>query len=368
MTKAYWMVRLAALAAAMTVWQGCQYTGGQLQSRQQATQRWQIARADVKAQLAADQLELGRIDAAAAELDEALQLDPNNADLRLMQARVCLARGDNATALALLESLERDSGPLAEAHYLIGIVCQQRLQWSAAEEYFLSALEQSPREVAYLSAAVQARLQSGRIDQAWELLEQYKDDLGHTPAYFACVAECAESAGDWERASAAWRRVADAQDDPVVGERIALALYRAGKWSETATLIEQLISKHSIATNSVLHHVLAECLMELGELDKARDQLSMILKDSPRDAQAQWSLARVLAQMGESQGALRVAERALALEPENARIIELVATLAYDLGDYARAAALAQALARRETDNAVAQRLLSLMTADGEAR
>lgn len=162
MRQAYLAIRLAVLAAAAVAWHGCQTPGVQQQSREEATQRWRIARSSVKAQLAADQMEMGRVEDAAAELDEALRLDPNNADLSLMQARVFLARGDNAAALETLENLERDHGPSAEAHYLIGIVCQQRLQWPAAEEYFLSALEQSPSEVAYLSAAVQARLQAGR--------------------------------------------------------------------------------------------------------------------------------------------------------------------------------------------------------------
>ena len=94
--------RLSAVAVACVALAGCQ--GTQQRARQEATQRWNRARSEVKARLAADQLESGNASGAAGELSEAYRLDPDNPALVPLRVRVWLAQGETASAAELLDT------------------------------------------------------------------------------------------------------------------------------------------------------------------------------------------------------------------------------------------------------------------------
>ncbi|MCA9245287.1 MAG: tetratricopeptide repeat protein, partial [Phycisphaerales bacterium] len=133
-------VLLALLSA------GCESPGFRA-AKAQSEERWQAARAKVKAQLAADQLESGNITAAAVELAEATRQDPDNQELIPLRAKVHLAAGELNQAQRALESgYGPDSSP--EIDYLLGVVWQQRERWDAALECFERAARKAPREVA----------------------------------------------------------------------------------------------------------------------------------------------------------------------------------------------------------------------------
>jgi tetratricopeptide (TPR) repeat protein len=330
----------AALIAALSA--GCNMPTTQFEARAQAQKRWNEARAQVKAQLAAEQLAAGNVADASNEVSKALSLSPDNTGLIVLRARTALASGDAATAMGLLEHIPNDDSHKAEIAYLRGVIWQQRLKWEEALDCFARAAEAEPTESAYFVAVVQALLQLGKASEALEYLRGNEDRFGWTPAYHAALAECQEQLGRWNEAASAWRLVADSSSDPSVVERFATALHHAGRCGEAVPLLQSRLESGEETTQGAVRRMLAECLVEEGMLDAARAQLAKLLDHEPRDGDALLLLARVHAEEGRYDLALRTARRAIEAQPTRFEPLELAAAVAHRLGQRAQAAAFAR--------------------------
>ena len=346
---------------------GCAST--QSRARQESAERWNRVRAQVKLKLASDHLAAGHVEDAATELAAAVSLDPANPELQTLQARVCLARGDLAGAERLLEGAAAEDGLRGEAEYLLGVIEEQRLRWASALEHYVCAAEADPQEVAYLVARAQVMLQQGQADDALALLESYEPQFGWTSAYHAALAECREQLEDWAAAASAWRKVADAHEDPDIRERLAVALYRAGDRTEAVRLFEQLLDETAAEPQTHLRLALAQCLLEEGQPAAAHEQLGLILRDDPRNVPALQLVARAFAQQGQFERARQIAERALGLARDNVGTLELAATLAFRVGDMNRALALAERITQLapDPDNPIARQLLTRLSSAAPA-
>jgi tetratricopeptide (TPR) repeat protein len=356
-------VAVLVLSALWSCTPGC--VNRQSRAREESAERWNHARAQLKAKLAADHLSAGHIEDAATELAAATRLDPTNPGLLTLQARVCLARGELMTAQRLLEEVPAEAELRAEIEYLQGVVQEQRLDWPAALEHYRRATEAAPQEVAYLVAIVHTTLQLGQTDDALALLELREPQFGWTDAYHAALAECREQLEDWAGAASAWRKVADAHDDAGIRERLAIALYRAGNRSEAIQHLEALLQEAGPQADTTLRLALAQCLLEEGQPAEAHEQLSLVLRAEPRDIPALRLVARVFAQQRQFDRALQAAERALRLDRDNLYSLELAATLALRSGQNARALTLTERITQLapDSDNLVAQAIRTRLSA-----
>jgi tetratricopeptide (TPR) repeat protein len=360
-------LQVQGIALTLLVLAGCQAT--HQQAKQQATGRWNTVRAQVKARLAADQLDAGNVADAAGELAEASRLDPTLTKLVPLQARVHLAEGETHKAQQILENATLEGPARAEAEYLLGIAWQHRQRWDVALEHFTRANRQDPDEIAYFVAVVQARLQLGQTEQALDHLRSGQEKFGWTGAYQAAWAECHEQLGDWDAAAAAWSRVLGTNaTDPGIRERLAMALYQAARLSEAMPIFEQLVEEDGTDLQALgsepsdcLRLALADCLLEGGRIDAAHAHVAIVLQRHEGRATAWRLLARVLAAQGRFERALQAAQRALQLDPDNAQSLELAAALASRSGDRQLAVTLATRLLERHHDrgNHVARAILS---------
>lgn len=354
MTRRSVFTRIAtsgALGALIAALAGCQLTGSGARSREQAEQRWRIARADVKARLAADQLDAGNINQAATELSKARRLAPDDAGLKILESRVLLADGRFAQAERLLESGTTSSARGAEARYLLGIIEQQRLHWDSALEHYLAAADQDPDQIDYVVAAVQVLLQLSRADDGLELLAGCKDRVGWQTAWHAARAECFEQLERWEQAAGSWRRVANTDQRSDISERLALALYRSQAWRDAIPILQQIVDADQSTAARPVRLALAECLLESGDAEGARGQALAVLGKSPRNVPALRLLARILAADGHYERGLAVIEQALEIDPNDMLTVEYAAVLAFKTGDTRRAARWARVINTADSSN-----------------
>lgn len=353
---ALWAPVLAALVLSLA---GCQ--SPQQQANQEATQRWNQARAQLKAKLAYDQFAAGNVKAAAGELAEARRLDPANMNWTPLQARIWLAEGNTAAAADLLDRTQLDGPVQAEVEYLRGIVYQQQQRWEDAVAAFERAAELDQSEVGYVVAAVQVWLQLGQPRQALQCLEACATNFAWTNAYQAALAEALELAGDWSGAAAAWRRVLQAADDDAgISERLAEALCRAGRYGEAIPVLQQLLNAEQAQQSTGVRLRLAEALLAVNQPEAARVQAQAVLQSDPNQVSALLLLAQAWAAAGDTRAALRTAERALQLQPQDARVQELTAALEWSAGQESRARERARRLREIDPANPVALHILSL--------
>jgi tetratricopeptide (TPR) repeat protein len=358
------MIRYVAfLSCALLL--GCQST--QREAREQAEQRWDRARAEVKAKLAADQFAAGDVRGAAAQLAEACRLAPDAPDFIPLRVRVLLAEGQLTAAEELLRNNSTAPEPAqAELAYLRGVVCQQQQRWDEACATFEQASELAPHDVSYLVAATQARLQLGQPQAALECLIAGAERHGWTETYQATLAECCEQLGDWPAAAAAWRRVAGAPGvDAESRARLGLALFQAGRFADA--IPELLHAAGAAPTDEVaaLRLALAECYLHVGQPTLARTQVQLAARAAPDDVRVFTLLAQAHATCGDFDLARQAGARALSVSPDNPRALELAAALAWQAGDRLAAAATAERLSVREPENPIARHILA---AAGEPR
>jgi len=351
--------RPGAIALSATTWAvllGCQTT--QQQAREEATQRWNLARAQVKAKLAADQFAAGNVAAAARELTEVSRLMPDNPDLVPLQARIWLAEGRLSDAERLLEQTRREQPPRAAVEYLLGVVRQQQERWSEAHKLFVRAAELDPDEIGYVVAAAQADLQLGRPWEALRRLESAAPRLRWTSAYQAALAECHEQLGEWPAAAAAWERVVGSDTTPATRERLAIALYRADRPADAVPVLQALLAEEPYAADTTLRLMLAQCYLATRQPAAARAQIELALRHDADNPAALRLLARSWAASGQFAPALRAAQRALNVDSVDVSTLELTAALAQRAGNQRLAASLAERLRQLDPQNALAARLL----------
>lgn len=338
-------IGVCALSIALTATCGCQGPTKQRVAREEANKRWNLTRADMKARLAGEELSAGQIEAAAVHLEEAMQLNPDDAALKTLEARVLLARGAASEASAALDSAERYGGPTGEIEYLRGVVAQQRLAWDDAVRYFDLAQERNPEDVAALAAATQGRIQLGRAAEALQKLETARTRLGWKPGFHAAAAECHETLGNWSDAADAWRMVSTATNDAGARERHALALLRAARWGEAIGAARACIDARASEANIELRLALAEASLHIDDTTTAREELAFVLRERGDDRRALRLMAVTLEMQGDSPRALALAER---VAREGAKIdpagAELAATIAWRGGAIEKARAWATAL------------------------
>jgi len=338
---------------------GCQ--SPQQQANQEATQRWNQARAQLKAKLAYDQFAAGNVKAAAGELAEARRLDPANMYWTPLQARIWLAEGNTAAAADLLERTQLDGPAQAEVEYLRGIVYQQQQRWEDAVAAFKSAAELDQSDVSYVVAAVQVWLQLGQPRQALQCLEACAANFAWTNAYQAALAEALELAGDWSGAASAWRRVLQAADgDAGISERLAEALCRAGRHGEAIPVLQQLLKGQQAQQSTSVRLRLAEALLAVNQPEAARGHAQTVLQSDPNQVSALLLLAQAWAAAGDTGAALRTADRALQIQPQDVRVQELMAALEWNAGQESSARNRARRLRNIDPANPVAVHILAL--------
>jgi len=356
-TRAFRMAQVLGIAASLTILEGCETT--QERARQQATKRWNIARAEIKVKLASDQFAAGNVAAAADELAEASRLNPEHQEFVPLQARIWLAQGKLAAATELLEQSRLNGGSQPETEYLLGIARQQQQRWHDALASFLRAAELDTDEVAYVVAAAQTWLQLGEPLEALALLTDRVSRFGWTNAYQAALAECHEQTGNWTAAASAWQRVAAAApNDLEVQNRLAAALYGAERYSEASDVLQQVLDQGQSPSTNRWRLMLAKCLLMDARSDAARTHVQDVLHDEPDNVRALRLLARCWGEAGEYSVALRAVRQALAIDETDAETLELAAGLAWRAGERPAARALARQLVNHDPGNAVARHIL----------
>lgn len=349
------------LGGVFALQQGCAAQVKHSEKREQAQARWRQARAEIKAQLAADQLSAGEFGEAAREIDEARRLDPDNRAYDLTQARLLVARGDFDAAQRLLAERPVPAEQIAvaaEADYLLGIIAQQRLDLDGAAWHYSAALERMPAKVEYFVALAQTLLQRGATAELAALLDASRGELGWQDAYLAIEAESLEQRGEWSAAADLWSRLVQSETDSTVLGRLALALHRAARLGEALATIERLLPQLDGEQRYEWRLRRAAVQYALGNRGAAESELAALVREASDPAPALLILAQITAEREDHARALRLAKRGLEAAPDNADLLALAATLALVTDESAAAQRYARRLAAIDPHHPVARRIL----------
>src|SRR5438128_2011183 len=184
-SRKLWCVVLAALALALSAG-GCQ--NGKEKNHQEATARWNKARASVMASLANDQFRAGNLEECRRTVNAALKLDPRNPSLHILSARLGIEQG-------LLEAAEHE---LEEA---------RKVAPEAADVLGKLLEKDGFKDRADLLAALgQAQLQTGKPRDARRSFETATEKDPSSSKIWLGLARAAMEANDFKRSELALRK------------------------------------------------------------------------------------------------------------------------------------------------------------------
>lgn len=346
---------LAALALGVLV-SGC--VSSNKMARQEATAHWQKVRTDVTRQMAQQQLEKGQLEQAHGTLRDALALNPNDAPLHLLMARVLFEQRDMNGAQAEVACAQRLAADLAEADYWQGVLAQAAGLWDEAHTAYQVACAKNQGSQEYLYALLEMKLAMGRCQEAAELAAGRFRDFPRDARLRALAGGALLMKGDLPQAEALYEQALNL--DPAseeIRERLAQMLCQAGKYEQAATLLEALLQQEGAArsdlrlllatcyTRSGRHEAavktyeacaaesadcaavqlrLQEARLLAGQVERARQELNTLLEQRPKDPKAWELLGHACVLAGEFEPAQQAYVHAMECGGEASRLQEYV--------------------------------------------
>ncbi len=292
--------------------------------------------------------DMGRHDVAVAAARQAAALNPSlqslHPHLSLDTERSDASASDGHMALASSTDADDD----AMARYGLGLAFRQRGYFEEARREFERAradgdeaglarhalaeldliggrfvearaayeqlLAEQPAQARLWNEHGVARHQSGDVQAA---AESYGTALRHDPHSALAYNNLGVALFDTGDAAAARESFARAAEiDPgLIRARLNLALCHSRQGEPLAALaqLRELVAFHPHEADA--WHAFGLMCVDLKWMDEARGALARAIEERPAHAEARYTLAQVLSQMGDADGALRETQQALALSP-----------------------------------------------------
>jgi Flp pilus assembly protein TadD len=286
--------------------------------KQQATQQWNRARANVMYGLAKDQYATGNFDPARKTADDALRLDPEHGPLRVLSAKLAIEAGNLDIADKELAKARKINPKNAEADYLAGVVNQRWQKPEVALEFYSTAADKETGELAYLLAKSEMLVVLGRQEEALRLLQS-------KVVYFESSAVIRDAVGQllmqfkkYDDAAAVLRQASIlATDDLIIHEHLGFALYFSGKFAEAIEPFRKVLKSETYSKRGDVHLALGKSLLEAGRLRDARSSLETASQLDESNPAVWVALGRVAMQLGDEKRADLALKRATATDPAN---------------------------------------------------
>lgn len=310
--------KLPIFAAALILMTGCQ--SNRKSQNQAATEQWNMARAGVQYGLARQQYESGNFDKSRESIQQGLKLEPNNPALRILSAKVAIEQGQLELAEKELERARTAAPANAEADYLSGVVYQRWQRVETACEFYTSASEKAPAELAYLLARSEMLVAMDRIPEALTLLQAKVVYFEHSGAIRDAVGQLLVQQGKYVEAAAMLREASIlSEDDQTVREHLGLALFYAKNYAAAGDVLDRLVRQEGYGERFDLLLALGECRMHTGRLREARSNFEMAARLKPESAAA-WRALGQAALAGEDLKRAEISiRRALTLDDQSSQ-------------------------------------------------
>ncbi|MFW5840711.1 MAG: tetratricopeptide repeat protein [Planctomycetota bacterium] len=345
------------LSAMLTCLAGCQTTVSQ--EKVQANSRWDLARARVLASGAEEALQLGKLDKAQADAEEALSLAPSLPEAHIAMGNIHIERGRFSAAIIQLEKALETSPRSARSAYLLGVAYEKSGNLPEALSAYQRAgrIDQSSFHATLAQAEVMAGM--GQIDQARDLLEGRLDQAGDDPTAYELLGRLCMITKDYVRAENYLRTACVLDDDnPIYHKALGQAHFALGHYREAIKAMSRVVETKDYEASYTVYVILGESNLALGRAEPARDAYFTASELSPSEPNVWLGLAKAYLAAREGPRAVLAAQQAIRLDPENPDAVLLGAYAMIQNGREAEAAEMLTLAIRHHPDNAMIRCLL----------
>jgi tetratricopeptide (TPR) repeat protein len=356
---------------------GCQALGPK-QHKEQAQEYWSGVRARIKARLAQQHLDAGRLDEAVTAADEARALDPRLTSAYEVLAKANLELSRPATAMQAVDAAAA-LGPLSpKLHYLRGVILEQRGDVEPALVSYSTARRLDPIQVDYLTAEVECLVALDRAAEALARIDEGADRFNESATIAALGGHVAAFLGDTEDALRRFRRAqAAAPQSTAIRRTLGLLLAAGGHCQEAVDMLTPMLDEAGGAAwqtadtaatlddpSGVVRRALGRCYLTLADPARARDILIGYAARNRDDLIAQVLLAKAALSTGDLFTAAAATQQAWNARPDDVEVLLLRAAVQWQQGRLHDARATLDELLTRAPDDRDAHRLLAAVGGD----
>jgi tetratricopeptide (TPR) repeat protein len=262
-----------------------------------------------------------RLEESSAFFEKALQLDPANPDLRRNLAANQLQLGRTSAAIRNLQAILESNPGDRQAILMLG------LAWERAQDFqrAITSLEQVPELVRQqpdcIAALVRSYYSTGQKEKARRQLSQLQD-LPSSPAAIYLGGQMALEAKDWETAERLFTTIRSTHPKPfLVDYQLARIRYETGRFDECKMLLEPIAN--SAESNGSVVNLLAWCYLKEGDGETAKKILFYAIDRFPEEPASFVDLGKLCLKENSLDKGLEVVKRGVTRHSRSAALFEL---------------------------------------------
>lgn len=315
---------------------------------------------------------------AEGSYQKALERDPGSTEARFFLARLHQGRGEDEEALRLYrEILSRDGdreSPSERALFVlsciqVGVIHLLQKKYPEAIQFLGQAYQATENRGPDLYALLgRTYIEAGQMEESGKVLLEGREKYPDDPELVAMEGEILLRQSRLEQARKVFRGLIEQSGGSEGAYLGVLQSYlRAERLEEGESWIREAVQKHPGSRD--LEFQAAALEERLGHYREAEKKFRELIRKRPEDAEALNYLGYMLADRGvQLEDSLRLIEKAVSLDPENAAYIDSLGWVHYRLGRLDRAEAYLEKAARGSPgDPAILEHLGDVLAALGRS-
>jgi len=353
------MKRYMAIAMVLGAFSGCTMLQPIPKARKESYQRWYNTRAQMLCSVAERHLKVGQLDQALSKAQEAISLDKEFLDARVVLAKIYIEQGHYEAAIGELTQVRQHRPKSADVFYLLGVAQEKAGRLEMALGHYNRAYALDHTRLDAVKAAGETLVAMGNIRKAQLHVESYLHQAGEDPGMYELAGRLAVMSKQYDKAADYYRHASDLDYKNIAYQQcLAKAQFYAGRYKEAAETLKDLTANKSFKASAWVYAMQGDCYMALAKFFEARD---VYWKASDLDGSAPgiWTkLGQVSLALNDMPRAILSARHALQLDANN---LEAVLVLGYALlrdGQVHRAISLLTQASARHSDNSTLRCLL----------
>jgi superkiller protein 3 len=268
---------------------------------------------------AAEHLKVGQLSRARAKALEALTLDQQHLEARMLLSKVYIEEGHYGRAIAELEQARTQAPKSAEVVYLLGVAQEKAGKLDDALKSYRRAYVLDSTTLEPVKATAEVLVAMGRINEAQVHIDSYTAAAHNDPGMFELAGRLAMMRGQYTKAVGHYEQAHDLDHENLrYREALARAQFFAGKHSEAKETLELLADADGYEAPAWVYNMLGDCHMAIGRPFEARDAFRTATDLSPTEAGVWANLARACLALDEQTKAVSAARQALYLDAKHA--------------------------------------------------
>lgn len=270
--------------------------------------------APARAKLAATLIDLKQFDLAKAELDALGKLAPGSPGYSHLLGVMHLRRGEIPAAREAVQNALRSNPDYLPAVALAASVALAENNPAQAERHARILVDRAPESLQGHRLLAATYLRMNATDRALQTAQTALSRSGDDPQLLAIAGEAALKQNDFARASQYYEKAARLEpNDP--GKRTGLALSRLSAGDRERGFADLEAAAQLDTTSFQADYTLIAARLRERQFDQALAAIDALEKKQPRNPMVQNLRGAALAAKGDSAGARKAFEAALAMQP-----------------------------------------------------